>query len=175
MHFKRVMPPKLLVPVKIKNRKKLHGFILIFKNIIFLANAYDNDEEELNAYSQFNNIVFCSKSVQNAFDKTLKNNFKNKEVIYPLIHSAFCNECAQQHQQQMQDSYFLVLSRYSPQKGLDRLIKAARLLKDCNMLFKIIIIGKGELEHDLKEMIMMYNLIDEVHLGSCGSKSFSIL
>ena len=32
------------------------------------------------------------------------------------------------------------------------------------MLFKIIIIGKGELEHDLKKMIMMYNLIDEVHL-----------
>lgn len=162
--FQESYATKIISTSKNKKSKKIAWVHSNFQEYHFSANAYDNDEEELNAYSQFNNIVFCSKSVQNAFDKTLNNNFKNKEVIYPLIHSAFCNECAQQHQQQMQDSYFLVLSRYSPQKGLDRLIKAARLLKDCNMLFKIIIIGKGELEHDLKEMIMMYNLIDEVHL-----------
>ena len=87
----------------VKKSKKIAWVHSNFQEYHFSANAYDNDEEELNAYSQFNNIVFCSKSVQNAFDKTLKNNFKNKEVIYPLIHSAFCNECAQQHQQQMQE------------------------------------------------------------------------
>ena len=65
----------------------------------------------------------------------------------------------------MQAPYFLVVTRYSPQKGLDRLIKAAKLLKDSNILFKIIIVGNGELEHDISEMITSLGLMDEVYMA----------
>lgn len=72
--FQESYATKIISTSKNKKSKKIAWVHSNFQEYHFSANAYDNDEEELNAYSQFNNIVFCSKSVQNAFDKTLNNN-----------------------------------------------------------------------------------------------------
>lgn len=162
--FQESYATKIVSTSQNKKSKKIAWVHSNFEEYHFSASAYDSDKEELNVYSKFDKIVFCSGSAMNAFDKILKNNFCNKEVIYSLTNSAFCKKYAQQHQKQIWGSYFLVLSRYSPQKGLDRLIKAARLLKNCNILFKIIIVGKGELENDLRKMVTTYNLRDEVYM-----------
>lgn len=135
-----------------------------FQEYHFSADAYVSDNEELNVYSKFNKIIFCSESAQKAFDKTLKNGFVNKEVVYPLICSTSCNEYASQKPSLIRESHFLVISRYSPQKGLDRLIRAAHILKAYSISFEIIIVGKGELEQALKKMIKAYDLLDEVKL-----------
>lgn len=164
--FQESYATKIISTSQNQKSKKIAWVHSNFQEYHFSADAYDNDEEELNVYSKFDQIIFCSESAKNAFDKTLKNNFRNKEVIYPYVDFPFCQPSARQHQQQVQGSYFLVLSRYSPQKGLDRLIKAAKLLKDYNILFKIIIVGSGELEKNLREMIIAYNLTDEVHMAS---------
>lgn len=170
--FQESYATKIISTSQNKKSKKIAWVHSNFQEYHFSANAYDSDEEELNIYSKFDQIVFCSESAKNAFDKTLNNNFRNKEVIYSLTDSAFCKECARQYQQHVRGSYFLVLSRYSPQKGLDRLIKAARLLKNCNILFKIIIVGNGELEHDIRKMITAYDLIDEVHMAPAVPNPF---
>lgn len=170
--FQESYATKIISTSQNKKSKKIAWVHSNFQEYHFSANAYDSDEEELNAYSKFDQIVFCSESAKNAFDKTLKNNFRNKEVIYSLTDSAYCKECARQYQHQVRGSHFLVLSRYSPQKGLDRLIKAARLLKDCNILFKIIIVGNGELEHDIREMITAYDLINEVYMAPAVPNPF---
>lgn len=136
-----------------------------FQEYHFSTEAYDNNEEELNTYNKFDQIVFCSESAKHAFDETLKNNFENKEVIYPLTDFLYNKKYAKKCIQKMQAPYFLVVIRYSPQKGLDRLIKAAKLLKDSNILFKIIIVGNGELEHDISEMITSLGLMDEVYMA----------
>lgn len=148
-----------------KKSKKIAWIHSNFQEYHFSVDAYDNNEEELETYSKFDRIIFCSESAKHAFDETLKNNFHNKEVIYPLADFLFCKKSAKGYLQQIQDPYFLVLSRYSPQKGLDRLIKVAKLLKDSNILFKIVIVGNGELEHDISEMITSLDLIDEVHMA----------
>lgn len=162
--FQESYATKIISTSPNKNSKKIAWIHSNFQEYHFSANAYRNNNEELNVYSKFDHIIFCSESAKKAFDKTLKNNFCNKEVIYSLTYSSFCKRYAQLQQFQMRKPYFLVLSRYSPQKGLDRLIKAAKLLKAQNIPFEIIIVGKGELENDLKELITSYNLTNEVYL-----------
>lgn len=162
--FQESYSTKLISTSTNEKSKKIAWVHSNFEEYHFSADAYDNDREELNTYSKFDQIIFCSRSARDAFDKILINNFGNKEIIYPLIYSSFCNKYAKQYHLEIQDPYFLVLSRYSPQKGLDRLIKAAKLLKDDNIIFKILIVGKGELEHDLRKMVQIYNLVDEVQL-----------
>lgn len=162
--FQESYSTKIISTSQNKKSKKIAWIHSNFQEYHFSANAYDSDSEELNVYRKFDHIVFCSESAKNAFDKTLQNNFCNKEVIYSLTDSSFCKRYAQLYQVQVKKPYFLVLSRYSPQKGLDRLIKAAKLLKKQNVLFEIIIVGQGELKNDLRELITTYDLMDEVYL-----------
>lgn len=162
--FQESYSTKIISTSQNKKSKKIAWIHSNFQEYHFSAKAYESDYEELNIYRKFDHIVFCSESAKNAFNKTLKNNFCNKEVIYPLTDSSFCKKYAQLHQVAEEKPYFLVLSRYSPQKGLDRLIKAAKLLKEQDILFEIIIVGQGELEKDLRELISTYDLADKVFL-----------
>lgn len=135
-----------------------------FEEYHFSSSTYENNLEELQTYQKFDKIVFCSYSAMNAFNKILKNNFKNKQVIYSPIRITQCKYYAEQDTVPIKEPYFLVLSRLSPQKGLDRIIKAGLLLKDRKVSYKIIIIGSGELESELRSLIASYDLIDYVKL-----------
>lgn len=170
--FQESYATKIISNSRNKKSRKLAWIHSNFQEYHFSANAYESDEEELQVYSKFDQIIFCSESAKNAFDKILKNNFCNKEVIYSLADSVFCNKYAQMYHPQILEPYFLVLSRFSPQKGLDRLIKAAVLLKRQKILFKILLVGRGELEQDLRNMITQYGLMDEVCLVPAVSNPF---
>lgn len=135
-----------------------------FEEYHFSAHAYKNNLEEIQTYQIFNKIIFCSYSAMRAFDCTLHNNFQYKQVIYSPISIDCCKKYADQFNFCSDMPYFLVLSRLSPQKGLERLIEAARILKAKNVNFKIIIVGSGELESKLQTMISSYGLNTQIQL-----------
>lgn len=135
-----------------------------FEEYHFSAHAYNDNFEELQTYQRFDKIVFCSHSAKQAFDRVLVNNFQNKYIIYSPINTEICKKYASQYTPFITGKYFLVLSRLSPQKGLDRLIEAARILKERGIPFKIVIVGSGELEKQLKTMIINYGLLSQIQL-----------
>lgn len=135
-----------------------------FEEYHFSAHAYNGNFEEFQTYQNFDKIVFCSHSAKQAFDHVLVNNFQNKYVIYSPINNEICKKYATQYTPFITGTYFLVLSRLSPQKGLDRLIEASRILKGRGISFKIVIVGSGELESKLRAMILDYGLLSQVQL-----------
>ena len=147
-----------------ENSQKIAWIHTNFEEYHFSAHAYNDNFEELQTYQSFDKIVFCSHSAKQAFDRVLANNFQNKYVIYSPISTEMCKKYATQYVPSITGTYFLVLSRLSPQKGLDRLIEAARILKGRSIFFKIIIIGSGELESTLRTMILNYGLLAQVQL-----------
>lgn len=143
-----------------------------FEEYHFSAHAYKDNLEEFQTYQKFNKIVFCSYSAMHAFDCTLHNNFQCKQVIYAPISIKCCREYANQYNFCSSTPYFLVLSRLSPQKGLERLIESARILNNEGVSFKIIIVGSGELEKKLQTMILEYGLNTKVQLFSSVANPF---
>lgn len=143
-----------------------------FEEYHFSAHAYNGNFEEFQTYQRFDKIVFCSYSAKQAFDRVLVNNFQNKYVIYSPISTEICKEYAAQYAPPITEMYFLVLSRLSPQKGLDRLIEAARILKRRGISFKIVIVGSGELEQKLRTMILNYGLLSQVQLYPATANPF---
>lgn len=135
-----------------------------FEEYHFSAHAYNDNFEEIQTYQRFDKIVFCSYSAKQSFDRVLVNNFQNKYIIYSPINTEICKKYASQYTPYITGKYFLVLSRLSPQKGLDRLIEAARILKERGIPFKIVIVGSGELETQLKTMILNYELLSQIQL-----------
>lgn len=135
-----------------------------FEEYHFSLHAYNDNLEEVQTYQCFDKIVFCSHSAKQAFDRVLVNNFQNKYIIYSPINTEVCKKYASQYNPFITGKYFLVLSRLSPQKGLDRLIEAARILKERGISFKIVIVGSGELEDKLKLMILNYGLLSQIQL-----------
>ena len=135
-----------------------------FEEYHFSLHAYNDNLEEVQTYQRFDKIVFCSHSAKQAFDRVLVNNFQNKYIIYSPINTEVCKKYASQYNPFITGKYFLVLSRLSPQKGLDRLIEAARILKERGISFKIVIVGSGELEDKLKLMILNYGLLSQIQL-----------
>lgn len=135
-----------------------------FEEYHFSVHAYNDNLEEVQTYQCFDKIVFCSHSAKQAFDRVLVNNFQNKYIIYSPINTEVCKKYASQYNPFITGKYFLVLSRLSPQKGLDRLIEAARILKERGISFKIVIVGSGELEDKLKLMILNYGLLSQIQL-----------
>lgn len=56
----------------------------------------------------------------------------------------------------------ITLGRLSPQKGYDLLVETARLLKDKDVDFKWYILGIGELQNQLNQMIEKYDLHNHI-------------
>ncbi len=146
-----------------------------FEEYHFSANAYNSYLEELQTYNKYDKIVFCSYSAKHSFDRVLINNFQNKYVIYSPINTKICKKYATQYAPSIIGKYFLVLSRLSPQKGLDRLIEAAKILKEKEISFKIIIVGSGELETYLNTLISNYGLISCVQIHPSVMNPFPYL
>lgn len=158
-----------------KNSIKIAWVHSNFEEYHFSADAYENNLEELQTYQKYNKIVFCSHSAMDAFDRVLKNNFKNKNVIYSPICISQCNRYAEQYCVSLKTPYFLVLTRLSPQKGLGRIIKAGLLLKAKKISYKIIIVGSGELENQLHSQLSFYDLDDYILLYPATSNPFPYL
>jgi glycosyltransferase involved in cell wall biosynthesis len=56
----------------------------------------------------------------------------------------------------------LSVARYTRQKRLDDIISAAAKLRDANLFFKIVMVGEGPLEMELKELVEQNGLTDRV-------------
>lgn len=158
-----------------KNSIKIAWIHSNFEEYHFSADAYENNSEELKTYQKYNKIVFCSFSAMHAFDQVLKNNFKNKDVIYSPIRIAQCNYYAEQYPVSLDKPYFLVLTRFSPQKGLDRIIKAGLLLKAKKISYRIIIVGSGELEDQIHSLLSFYALNNHILLYPATPNPFPYL
>lgn len=160
--FQEGAPTKFVSQSKNIFSQKIAWIHSNFLEYHFSESAYFNRVEEEQTYNLFNKIVFCSNSTQSAFNQVLKVTFPSQQVIYSPIDIKNFFALSKQSLPIITSPYFLVLSRLSPQKGIDRLLKAVKYVKEQGMDFRILIIGDGELKDSLFALQQSLNLNDQV-------------
>lgn len=149
--------PTYYVSEKVKAKKKI-----CWVNIDYRKAGY-NKNFDLNYYYNFQNIITVSEKCTNVFKETFPE-FKNKIItIYDIISEDLVKKMAYKNKG-FNDSYkgvkILTIGRLVYQKGYEYAIEAAKYLKNKNIDFKWYVIGEGELEGKLKELVKNNKLED---------------
>ena len=131
---------------------------------------YINKQSIVNTYLKFNRIFtvseYCKESFSNLFNinsniSTLYNPIDDRSIIFKshIKTDAVSN---------IDKLKLVTVGRLEKQKGYDRLINVAARLKDEGQDFELYIIGIGSMLDELKKLINIYNLKDNVFiLGYC--------
>lgn len=123
--------------------------------------AYNNYDEEVKCYNQFDKILCVSKDVKTTFCKKYKVT-TNVQVQYnPIDEKNIIRKSNQiinwKNQKCMQ---FVTVGRLEHQKGYDRLLRVVSRLKKEGYKFNIKILGTGSLENNLKTYVDNNDLND---------------
>lgn len=157
--FLEAFPTKILAYSSNIHSKK-YAWVHIDVNVYTKQDRlYRSLVHQQKCYAKYDKIYCVSEDVKKAFVKKFGLDEK-VEVVYNILDE---NEIFQKRQQLCMDipkDRFLIVSVGSliKRKGFDRLIRVCRRLKDNGASFYTLILGKGELQEEL------YNLIQEEHL-----------
>lgn len=124
---------------------------------------FKNLAEEINVYDKFEKIVCVSEYAKRAFLKKF-GDFKTADVIYNALDINNIRNKASEKLEANERFTICSVGRLVPQKGFDRLINVAKMLKQEEINIKFQIIGRGSKEKELLKMIKEYKLQDSVNI-----------
>ncbi|HPJ63641.1 glycosyltransferase [Lentimicrobium sp.] len=128
-------------------------------------------------YSKLDTIVFVSNDSKMEFEGIF-GHFPSMKVIYNMIDASGVRYKAEAPVSESFDSNvtnIIALGVLLPVKGYDKLIRAARLLKDDGIRFRIRILGNGDLENELRTLVKDLDLENEVILSGFINNPFPYL
>lgn len=161
--FNYLIPTFLLSKNKnVKTISWVHGAIWdIEKNKKFLLNKLQK-----RSFKSVDKIVCIASDTKKSVD-TIYPEFKNKtEIIYNGYNFDDMISLSKEKNISKNDGYLQILycNRLDDNKNPMLLLEAAKLLKEKTDKFHISILGKGELENEIKDFILKYNLDKNVSL-----------
>lgn len=110
------------------------------------------EEDEKKFYQSIDKVAFVSSDARDVF-KTMFRTDARLEVIYnPMDADEIVAQAGDVAKAADEPFTIVNVGRLVDQKRQDRLIRAARILKDHGLRFKINILGAGELENELKHL-----------------------
>ncbi|MHC1775897.1 MAG: glycosyltransferase [Lentimicrobium sp.] len=130
-----------------------------------------------NRYSKLDNIVFVSNDSKKEFEEIF-GQFPGMSVIYNMIDAKGVKKKAEEPLPapfEADVANIVALGVLLPVKGYDKLIRAARLLKNDGVRFKLRILGNGDLENELKLLVRELDLEKEVELPGFHYNPFPFL
>ena len=124
------------------------------------------EKEILDTYNKMDEIVLVSEKAKNNFCNKYKISDKKVTVLYNLVDENSVIEKSKEKIEFPKDNAFTFINvaAMRKQKRQDRLVKIAKNLKEQGYKFRIIIIGSGPEENNIKELISNYNVQDYVIL-----------
>lgn len=126
------------------------------------AYMFTSVEEEAALYSRMDAIVFVSKGAREAFHRKFEVYGPQMEVIPNVIDREAILERSREQEIGRQRFTIINVGRLEPQKRQDRLLEAARILKDRGLDFDLWILGTGSLEKRLETLAARLQLLDNV-------------
>lgn len=115
-------------------------------------------------FKYYDDIFGVSKSIIKKFDMLYPKASTKSSVFYNVIDTdAIIKKAAEFTPREYNKNKFNILTvgRLTEQKGHDISIKAAKILKDCNIPFKWYVIGDGKDRKKLERLIRKYQLSDD--------------
>lgn len=140
----------------------------------YSLSCFKSKSEEQNLYQKMDAIIFVSEDAKNQFNK-LYSLAVSQQVIYNIVDKAAILKT-------INNSYSFnpiikigAVGRLENQKRFDRLIDAAKLLKDAGLKFTIDIIGEGSLRLDLEQSIEEKGLSEFVFLKGFVTPPYDLI
>lgn len=141
----------------------VHSSYKSYKNFYkFYQNEKYRDKLIRNRYGKLDGIFFVSDDARQEFIEVF-GRFPNMEVVYNMIDREMVLRKAEEAIPFDRSAFdFVTVGSLFPVKGYDRLIRAAKLLKDKGHQFKVHILGKGMEEANLKALSTQLGLNDTI-------------
>lgn len=153
---------------------KMHSYIWdkAYRNISWIhidlkkkhwsLDFFENENEELECYRRMDNIVFVSQDARTKFQELFHLDESKLIVLYNLIDCNGINDLSGRKKIEKTKFTVCMVGRLNQQKRYDRAFEVVRKLKDDGYDFELWILGSGELETELKEMVETQNINDIV-------------
>jgi glycosyltransferase involved in cell wall biosynthesis len=149
--------PTFYVAEKVKAKKKLAwvnvSYRLTGKDKVFQKKYYD----------QYDKIVGVSESTKEIFLETFPEYRKKMEVIYDINNPQFISDMADigdGYEDYFDGVRILTIGRLARQKGYDIALEACKKLKEKGVNFKWYVLGKGPLEEEIRQYVVIHGLTD---------------
>ncbi|EIF6290026.1 glycosyltransferase [Clostridium perfringens] len=156
--------PTFYVAEKINANKKI-----AWVNTDYRLNSKEKTFQE-RYYNLYKNIIIVSDSSKEIFLETFPKYKEKTKVIYDINNYDFIKKMSLVNEEyieklnQFKGIKIITLARLTEEKRLDRVLNAAKRLKDTNIHFKWLILGEGKLENKLKLEIKKKNLKENIIL-----------
>ena len=122
-------------------------------------NSYRNERDEFECYKKFHHLVFVSKTARMGFFEIYPNLiYLKSSICYPPLTDNMLLSYNAKNAALNDKPYFITLTRLAPEKGLFKLIAAAKKLQNSNFDVCFKIYGIGPMYESIKEMIVAENL-----------------
>ncbi|EPB9413382.1 glycosyltransferase [Clostridium perfringens] len=156
--------PTFYVAEKINANKKI-----AWVNTDYRLNSKEKTFQE-RYYNLYKNIIIVSDSSKKIFLETFPKYKEKTKVIYDINNYDFIKKMSLVNEEyieklnQFKGIKIITLARLTEEKRLDRVLNAAKRLKETNIDFKWLILGEGKLENKLKLEIKKKNLKENIIL-----------
>ncbi|ELC8465851.1 glycosyltransferase [Clostridium perfringens] len=156
--------PTFYVAEKINANKKI-----AWVNTDYRLNSKEKTFQE-RYYNLYKNIIIVSDSSKEIFLETFPKYKEKTKVIYDINNYDFIKKMSLVNEEyieklnQFKGIKIITLARLTEEKRLDRVLNAAKRLKESNIDFKWLILGEGKLENKLKLEIKKKNLKQNIIL-----------
>lgn len=174
--FKESFYSIFLSRIKVRKVQWIHNMIYVreystdsLRNVLSMILNKMHLEHLRKSYDYFDEIICVSQACKQSFiDIYDKGDERRKiEVLYNAIDKDYIIRRSGQKIEPFRDIhstsvYFISVTRFSVEKRVDRIVEAASRLKLEGYDFKVILIGDGGLEEDIRKMVTNSSLEDTV-------------
>lgn len=133
-------------------------------NDVFKFDIGIKEKEIIDTYNKIDKIIVVSKHSQESFCKKYHISKSKVKVIYNLIDEKEILSQSKLNKIKKNKFTFVYVAKMREQKRHDRLIEAAKILKEKGYNFEVWLIGDGPLEQDVRELIVKNNLTNCVKM-----------
>jgi len=174
--FLEGFPAKMVSISENKNTRKIGWIHANLKKLDYTAKFFNSTEHEVATYNELDQLVFVSDECSKGYISAFGEGHRRTQVIKNIVNYDRINRLAQE-KNIFEFPYICSIGRLSDEKGFDRLIEAYRNLKLQKKIvnLKLIIVGSGKKEKELKNLIKEYNLQDDVILIPFSENPYKIL
>ena len=123
-----------------------------------------NEKEIIKTYNNVDKVICVSNDAKKEFCNKYKIDNNKVEVIYNYINEKEILKKANAFKVNNKAFTFVNVAKMRDQKRQDRLVMAAKYLKELGYEFKIQLVGDGPNYEKIKEMVKAYNVEDKVEM-----------
>ncbi|MFK4391701.1 glycosyl transferase [Bacillus sp. AFS026049] len=147
------------------SRQKIGWIHTDLSKFNYCKSYFRNKEEEINTYSEIDKTIFVSDLSREGY-KEYFNNINNEKNLHVIRNALNIDRVIELSREgiDLDFKYICSVGRLSYEKGYDRLIKIYYELRNEKKItdIKLVLIGSGKLEIELKELAKSMNLEDHV-------------